>query len=604
MTTYNLKKHFSKPFLFVISILAFFSCQKQIEDNLATAPPTAPIGTRADLGTKVIAASIAGFVTNENNAPVVNASVKVGATIITTDKYGYFETKNTEVVKNAALITVTKNGYFKGIKTYIAETGKSAFFRIKLIPKANTGSFNASAGGTVTTSTGVKIIFPAGVIVNAVTSAAYTGNVAVSAYWINPTSDELNKIMPGDLRAIDKDGNIKALATYGMAAVELTGNSGELLQIAPDKKATLTIPIPASIAGTAPSSIPLWYFDESNGLWKEEGSATKVGNEYTGAVSHFSFWNCDISSNYIQLSLTLKNAAGNPLQFIPVKISLVSNPQRIAYGYTDSSGYVAGVVPDNEQLKLDILTECNISLYTQTFSTTNTNLSLGIITVNPQAVATSTIMGSVTNCNNTAVTNGYVVMIASNTSYRYSLSNTGTFNFTHLLCNGPENADFFGEDISTSVRNTTAINSNIVAGNNVVPTIQACGTTINTRQFIYWSINGVMDSIPNLTDTTAHNQNFGSNILIQTSTGTALFTIAFNTVNIAANTAQQLVTFRPDQRYPSYGMPGQVLVNMTEYGAVGQYFSGNFAGTLTATTPPYNNTNVPVTCSFRIKRRF
>ncbi len=55
-----------------------------------------------------------------------------------------------------------------------------------------------------------------------------------------------------------------------MAAVELTGTSGELLQIATGKKATLTLSIPSSLAASAPATIPLWFFDEAKGLWKEE----------------------------------------------------------------------------------------------------------------------------------------------------------------------------------------------------------------------------------------------------------------------------------------------------------------------------------------------
>ena len=54
------------------------------------------------------------------------------------------------VIKSAAVVTVNKPGYFKGIKTYIAESGKSAFFRIKLIPKTISGSLNAATGGNVT----------------------------------------------------------------------------------------------------------------------------------------------------------------------------------------------------------------------------------------------------------------------------------------------------------------------------------------------------------------------------------------------------------------------------------------------------------------------
>ncbi|HRI25050.1 MAG TPA: hypothetical protein PLZ45_10250, partial [Ferruginibacter sp.] len=270
----------------------------------------------------------------------MGATVLVGSSTVITDKYGYFEAKNVQVIKEAAVVTATKAGYFKGIKTYIAKEGKAAFFRIKLIPKKTVGVITAAAGGTISQPNGLSIKLPAGGIINALTNTAYTGTVNIAAYWINPAANDLNRIMPGDLRGINTEGALQLLQTFGMAAVELTGSSGELLQIADGQKATLTLPIPSSLSAAAPASIPLWYFDESKGLWKQEGSATKTGNTYVGDVSHFSFWNCDVPSNFVQFNCTLKNSSGDPLPYALVKITVVgTNNSR--WGYTDSSGYVS-----------------------------------------------------------------------------------------------------------------------------------------------------------------------------------------------------------------------------------------------------------------------
>ncbi|MBL0200667.1 MAG: hypothetical protein IPP81_11130 [Chitinophagaceae bacterium] len=101
---------------------------------------------------------------------------------------------------------------------------------------------NAASGGTVTLANGLSIKLPVGGIVNAATNATYTGTVNVAAYWINPTAADLNQIMPGDLRGINTEGTLKLLQTFGMAAVELTGASGELLQIANGQKQHLLYP--------------------------------------------------------------------------------------------------------------------------------------------------------------------------------------------------------------------------------------------------------------------------------------------------------------------------------------------------------------------------
>ena len=154
--------NFKWLFPIAIAIITFgvISCQKDLSGDI---PNNAPL---PDLTSKV-ASTVSGFVTNENNTAVQGASVQVGNTTVTTDAFGYFSVYNTQVTKNAAVVTVTKAGYFKGIKTYIAETGKSAFFRIKLIPKSNAGSFDAATGGTVSATGGLSILFPANAVVNA-----------------------------------------------------------------------------------------------------------------------------------------------------------------------------------------------------------------------------------------------------------------------------------------------------------------------------------------------------------------------------------------------------------------------------------------------------
>ena len=120
------------------------SCQKEISGQGFLITETQP-----DL-TTTINTSVSGFVTDETGKAVSGASAQVGTKTTSTDKYGYFEVRNTDVIKNAAFVSVSKSGYFKGIKIYTATAGKSAFFRIKLIPKKNVGSMDAATGGSVT----------------------------------------------------------------------------------------------------------------------------------------------------------------------------------------------------------------------------------------------------------------------------------------------------------------------------------------------------------------------------------------------------------------------------------------------------------------------
>ena len=582
-----------------IAAMSFFivSCQKELSGGGFTVTETPP-----DLTTK-IASAVTGFVTDETNAAVEGATVQFGTSTTTTDKYGYFEFSNVQVVKNAAVLTVIKPGYFKGIKTYIAAENKSAFFRIKLLSKTAQGSFDAATGGTVTLTNGLSVSFPAAAVKLAA-GGTYTGQVTVAAQWINPAANDLINTMPGDLRGLDSLGLLKTLTTYGMAAVELTGSAGELLQVADGKKATLTFPIPSSLAGSAPANLPLWSFDETNGLWKQEGRAVKSGSNYVGEVSHFSFWNCDVPANYIQFNCTLHDAEGNAIPNALVKVSVVGTGNA-GYGYTDSSGYTGGAVPDNAQLLLEVFPNynCGTAVYSQNFTTANSNVSLGVLTIPGTSTATAHVTGTATTCANTPVTNGYVIMFQNNQYSRYELDNTGSFEFSYLLCNGAEQVNFIAEDAAAGEQ-STPLSYTLNTGDNAVGNLQACGVT--TEQFINYTQDGATHSYTSPTDSFfmyANPQSVPSSIYIfgmSTISGgpnAPTVSLAFTDAGIAAGSTQQLLSFGTD----STQVTTPIDVNITEYGVIGQFIAGNFTGTLTG--PPPGNLPTNVTCSFRVRRQ-
>ncbi len=602
MTTFSFKPKWGLIILPLCLLSILFSCQKQVSDDNAVLPVN-PV----DLTTKV-SSSVSGFVTDENDAPVQSASVKVGMQTVTTDEYGFFEVKNEQVVKNAATVSVNMAGYFPGIRTYIAEQNKAAFVRIKLIPKNTSGNFSGSTGGTVTLPNGLKISLPANAVVNATTGVAYTGTVNVAASWINPTASDLDRIMPGDLRGVDVTGGFRQLTTYGMAAVELIGSAGEKLQIATGKKAALSFPIPATLSASAPASIPLWYFDETSGLWKEEGSALKAGSSFEGEVSHFSFWNCDVPSNFVQVNMTVKDNNGNPVSYAHVKISRVSNPQSAASGYTDSAGYVSGAVPANAQLKLEIFSNygCGTAIHTQTFTTATSNVSLGVITINT-ATAVATITGTATTCANTPVINGFIIMKKGHQYYRFPLSNTGTFHFTTLLCSTTgTSVELIAEDNAASQQGNPSTH-NIIAGNNAVGNLQACGVT--TQQYVNLTINGVSHNysapVDSLTLRPAQSGTTLAGFYLSASRMVSPFQytdFSWTGQNIASGSTQSLTSFSTQAINDSTTIVSPINVNITEFGTIGQFVSGNFTGVLRGAAPA--NTNYTINCSFRVRRYF
>jgi hypothetical protein len=583
----------------IIALSAFFiSCQKELSgEGIDLGDTTLP-----DLTTK-IASSVSGFVTDENEVPVNGAAVQFGSSSTTTDKFGYFEVRNVQVTQNAAVVSVIKPGYFKGIKTYIATAGKSAFFRIKLLPKSTAGNIDAATGGSVALSNGLGVSLPAGAVVNAATNAAYTGSVTVAAQWLNPTASDLYRIMPGDLRGLDSLNFMRLLTTYGMSAVELTGASGELLQIAPGKKATVNFPLPSAVTSSAPATIPLWYFDETKGLWKQDGNAVKSGNNYVGEVSHFSYWNCDIPlEKSVQFDLTVVDANGNPMPFVTVSVNYSAGSYTGAHGSTDSSGYINGRVPANASLVVEIYgdNQCNGPVYSQLITTGTSDISLGNITLAGSKVAM--VSGSVTDCSNAPVTNGYVLMKKGYYNYRTDINSDGTFNFSALICTGNTEAEVIAVD-NNSQEQSSITSVTLAEGVNSLGGLNACGISI--EESITYTIDGNNyalsapgDFLEQRTDSIA-----GDIIYIAGANNINNLEFSFSNLNIRQGSTQQLTYFTSTQtKETNAGVAGApvINVNITEYGLVGQFVAGNFTGTVKDLQTSSDHT---ITCNFRVRRK-
>ena len=494
---------------FMISIQT--GCKKS--DSITDPGPTLEPPVKADDAIKVTA-TITGTVIDENNKPVAGATVSSGTYAATTDAMGNFIIKDANISKANGNVSVVKQGYFKGIRSFVTVAGKNNYIKIQLIKQIVTGTVTASSGGVVNTLDGASITFPANAFVTQ-SGAAFSGTVFVYAYWIDPTANNLPLIMPGDLRGVDSSNGEYILKSYGMLGAELKDNAGNILKIATGKTATVSFPIPSSLLATAPQSIPLWHFDETVARWKQEGTATKSGNNYIGQVDKFSFWNCDIPGNLINLDLRLVNSANNlPLANTMVKITSLST-NTSAYGYTNDSGFVSGPVPKNQALKMDVIagTACatNTVIYTQNIGPYTANTSLGNVSVTVPVNQTINFTATLVNCSNQPVTNGYISLILSNGNSTIAYTNaSGAINISLPYCGGSTSYTYTGVDLSNG--NYSAIATGTATGNNVnLGTLTACGNTINVNGvYIAGSIdnNAVLwkDGVPQLLTNISANQ--------------------------------------------------------------------------------------------------
>lgn len=236
--------------------------------------------------------TVYGRVVDETGNAVMGASVTcgTGATAMT-DANGFYIIKNTTITSGRALALAKKVGYFTAAKAELPYTTGSSRVDLTMMSNAATATVaSATLGGTVTIAAGGSIVFAPGSFTDA-SGNPYTGAVRVAARYLDPKTKTFFDYFSGDDMAQTTDGKTTSLISCGVLRVELKDPSGNALKLDATKPATLSFP--KAIDPNAPAVMPLWYFDETLGMWKEEGFASLSGGMYTGTVKHFSDWNLD-----------------------------------------------------------------------------------------------------------------------------------------------------------------------------------------------------------------------------------------------------------------------------------------------------------------------
>jgi hypothetical protein len=410
-------------FLLFFMTLAIFSCRKDTEDILVTdityQPPL--IQVSGDLLVQVV-----DFAGN----PVAGADIRVGQLTAQSGEQGLHRFKDLSLNAAGTFVQVTAAGYFPGSTRFFPRPNADNVVRIGLIPADVVGQVPAQSGGTVSLSNGARVSLPANGVVSD-NGTAYNGQVSVAMHWINPTANNLHDIMPGNLQGIDRNNREVSMATYGMLAVTLSGASGEPLQVAPGQRATLTFPLPPAYRVSAPGSIPLWYFDESRGLWIEEGRAYLQGNAYVGEVSHFSFWNVDVPYPLVDITGTL-HINGQPATGRLIYIR-AAGLNAVGSGLTNAEGGFAGKVPKDQALTLEVSGPCGV-VGNINIGPLSSNTDLGVLNVTVN-VNHSSVSGQLVDCNNQPVTEGAVIMSWANQSLVVPVGAGGSFQAMLQVCN-------------------------------------------------------------------------------------------------------------------------------------------------------------------------
>ena len=589
------------PFLLLLLIV---SCNNDDNGNSTIINQEPDPTTFAENFGNEINRNFLGNVIDKNNNPIEGVIIKIGNSIATTDSNGVFIINDATVNERFGYVTAEKAGYIHGSRAVVPSSGTNKV-TIMLLEETVVGTTSSGTAETISLPNGASVSLNGNYIKEDGTE--YSGSVNVIMHHLDPADENMQNQMPGMLYAANSENEERMLQTFGMLAVELRGSNGEDLNLATGSTAEIKVPLDASLIADAPSTIPLWYFDETNGYWIEDGEATLIGNAYIGTVSHFSFWTCSVYpiEHYI-LSVNITDQNSNPLNHL--KISLSGENFGTRTEFTNENGFANGLIPANEDLTINIFNEFSCdgnSIYYDLIGSFNQDSTLSITIPNTNNIISENINGSFQDCNESNIDNGYIFITHGSKIFTDLLVNS-TFDTNLLRCT--DDLIFKVEAIDYESFDTTGeISYSFTTPSTYLGNISSCN---DIQEFVSYKIDNTVAFIP-------YGNNFHLDYNSISGIGISSFgwvyeNFAFNFHVINGNTLgfhDENETFGAFIIDPINGSnDGSLLVLSTEdfeltsyvskFGNVGEFIDVNFEGNYL----DENNINHPISGVIHAKR--
>jgi hypothetical protein len=328
--------------LFFVAVVAtvVVSCKKDKNDETPT--PSNPTS---------VSVPVTGTVVDVYGNALSGVTVTAGSYNTTTDYNGSFYLPNAVFSLTRFAISFEKTGYFSLYRAGVPQSGKPINMAVGLISETDMTyaaqlTFSSTQADSIVLPDGSVVSFPANAFTK-IDGTSYSGNVHVKACYLDPSWNDYGMFaFGGDLYGKDLSNNDVMLNPFSGLNVVLSDDLGNKLQLdsAHNKKAMVKMQIPLSLQSDAPQNINTWEYAVSQGVNREKGDASKVGDKYQGEVAHFSFWSCETS-------YTGKATIYGYVKKVVGIDSVAVSGMKVRVGHqlviTDQDGKYEAKVPDN-----------------------------------------------------------------------------------------------------------------------------------------------------------------------------------------------------------------------------------------------------------------
>ncbi|MCE9669043.1 hypothetical protein LY474_14620 [Myxococcus stipitatus] len=173
--------------------------------------------------------------------------------------------------------------------------------------------------------------------------------------WLAPVdlADPVGR-MPGDLAALDREGQWVTLTSFGAMEVNVLDAEGRRYNLRQGLPARVAFPLDPR-QDQRPESMPLWFYKEEAGVWVEEGTFKLSDDAYVAEVPHFSVFNADIVSTGADCMRVHIDTARLPVP-LSVRISIPGAGTPTVYTTTfDAALNAVTRLPANTPITFEVL---------------------------------------------------------------------------------------------------------------------------------------------------------------------------------------------------------------------------------------------------------
>ncbi|MEO8512026.1 MAG: carboxypeptidase regulatory-like domain-containing protein [Ignavibacteria bacterium] len=524
--------------------------------------------------------TISGVVVNESNQPLPGVTVTSHGQTKTTGPNGEFMFTDISVPQNRLFVKAEKIGFYTATKGDKPQAGATVM-KITMMPKSVTHTINSTTGGSADLTNGSKVEIQPGSVVKS-DGSTYNGQVNMSVKYMDPTDVKFSEtVSGGDMMARRSDSTDAVLYSFGIMKVELEGTSGEKLNVTGGKPSTITTTIPAALVATAPATIPLWYFDENTGLWREEGTATKQGDKYVGTVNHFTDWNNDYPGYLTRVTGKVVDCQGQPMPGIIVKVGqTVTN--------TNANGEYTRTVPTGIDFTVSVEPTQNFGM------SSGVPIQIPALTQNQvyqvplcQLACFPVLTGTFKDCNGNNIY-GILSVFWDNQNQGIMPTQTGSFR-VHVAPNKQAHLKFtsYNGDIIDTVIQTPSTPVTLNVGD-----LKSCngGQSDCENSFVITGVgyNNLYVRLQTAVAIGIYSAQDSATGITCAAMDTSSFSMVFmgNTIGSYPQSSGA-VTYKTLNSYAGE----TVNINVTEYGAVGDHIKGTFEGTFQSTMGEVTITN-------------